>query len=40
MRISAYDKYIQNYDMNASAWQKNENRVPNIKKNPNQLWML
>ena len=31
MRISAYDMYIQNYDMNASAWQKMKTEYPNIK---------
>ncbi len=31
MRVSAYDMYIQNYDMNANAWQKMKNEYPNIK---------
>lgn len=31
MRVSAYDMYIQNYDMNANAWQKMKTEYPNIK---------
>lgn len=31
MRVSAYDMYIQNYDMNASAWQKMKEEYPNIQ---------
>ncbi|WP_298752767.1 TRAP transporter substrate-binding protein DctP [uncultured Arcobacter sp.] len=31
MRVAAYDMYIQNYDMNATAWQKMKSEYPNIK---------
>ncbi|MBP7742280.1 MAG: TRAP transporter substrate-binding protein DctP [Aliarcobacter sp.] len=31
IRLSAYDMYIQNYDMNASAWQQMKTEYPNIK---------
>ncbi len=31
MRLSAYDMYIQNYDMNANAWEKMKTDYPNIK---------
>lgn len=31
MRLSAYDMYVQNYDMNATAWQKMKKEYPNIK---------
>lgn len=31
MRVSAYDMYIQNYDMNANAWQKMKEEYPNIQ---------
>ena len=31
MRIAAYDMYIQNYDMNANAWEKMKTEYPNIK---------
>lgn len=30
MRLAAYDMYIQNYQMNASAWDKMKNEYPNI----------
>jgi len=31
MRLSAYDMYIQNYQMNADAWQKMKKEYPNIQ---------
>lgn len=31
MRTSAYDMYIQNYDMNATAWQEMKKDYPNIQ---------
>jgi TRAP-type mannitol/chloroaromatic compound transport system substrate-binding protein len=31
IRLSAYDMYIQNYDMNANAWQKMKAEYPNIQ---------
>jgi TRAP-type mannitol/chloroaromatic compound transport system substrate-binding protein len=31
IRVSAYDMYIQNYDMNANAWQQMQKDFPNIK---------
>ena len=31
MRVSAYDMYIQNYDMSATAWSKIKTEYPNIK---------
>jgi TRAP-type mannitol/chloroaromatic compound transport system substrate-binding protein len=31
MRVSAYDMYTQNYDMNATAWAKMSKDYPNIK---------
>lgn len=31
MRVSAYDMYVQNYDMNADAWQKMKAEYPNIQ---------
>ncbi|MFA7083645.1 MAG: TRAP transporter substrate-binding protein DctP [Arcobacteraceae bacterium] len=31
MRLAAYDMYIQNYDMNANAWEKMNKEYPNIK---------
>lgn len=31
MRLAAYDMYIQNYDMNATAWQKMKKEYPNIQ---------
>ncbi|MGA1931751.1 TRAP transporter substrate-binding protein [Arcobacter sp. YIC-464] len=31
IRVSAYDMYIQNYDMNANAWAKMKVEQPNIK---------
>ncbi|BAK72010.1 TRAP transporter substrate-binding protein [Arcobacter sp. L] len=31
IRVSAYDMYIQNYDMNATAWQKMKADYPDIK---------
>ncbi len=31
MRVSAYDMYIQNYDMNATAWAKMKKEYPNIQ---------
>ena len=31
MRVSAYDMYIQNYDMNANAWEKMKTEYPNIQ---------
>ncbi len=31
IRVSAYDMYIQNYDMNATAWAKMKKEQPNIK---------
>ena len=31
IRLSAYDMYIQNYDMNANAWQKMKTEYPNIQ---------
>lgn len=31
IRVSAYDMYIQNYDMNANAWQKMKEEYPNIQ---------
>ncbi|WP_419770881.1 MAG: TRAP transporter substrate-binding protein [Candidatus Marinarcus sp.] len=31
MRLAAYDMYIQNYDMNATAWQEMKKEYPNIK---------
>ena len=31
MRVSAYDMYIQNYDMSATAWAKIKTDYPNIK---------
>ncbi|GGD41158.1 ABC transporter substrate-binding protein [Malaciobacter pacificus] len=31
MKVSAYDMYIQNYDMSATAWSKIESDYPNIK---------
>ncbi len=31
MRLSAYDMYIQHYDMSASAWEKMKKEQPNIK---------
>jgi TRAP-type mannitol/chloroaromatic compound transport system substrate-binding protein len=30
MRLAAYDMYIQNYDMNADAWEKMKKEFPNI----------
>jgi len=30
MRLAAYDMYIQNYDMNASAWEMMKKEYPNI----------
>ena len=30
MRLAAYDMYIQNYDMNANAWEKMKKEFPNI----------
>ncbi len=31
MRLSAYDMYVQNYDMNATAWQEMKKEYPNIQ---------
>jgi TRAP-type mannitol/chloroaromatic compound transport system substrate-binding protein len=31
MKLSAYDMYIQNYDMSATAWEKMKKDYPNIK---------
>ena len=31
MRVSAYDMYVQNYDMNAISWQKMKAEYPNIQ---------
>jgi TRAP-type mannitol/chloroaromatic compound transport system substrate-binding protein len=31
IRVSAYDMYIQNYDMNAQAWEKMKKEFPNIQ---------
>jgi TRAP-type mannitol/chloroaromatic compound transport system substrate-binding protein len=31
MKVAAYDMYIQNYDMSATAWSKIESDYPNIK---------
>uniref|UniRef100_UPI004047D75D TRAP transporter substrate-binding protein n=1 Tax=Aliarcobacter sp. TaxID=2321116 RepID=UPI004047D75D len=31
IRLSAYDMYIQNYDMNANAWEKMKSEYPNIQ---------
>ena len=31
IRLSAYDMYIQNYDMNAVAWQQMKTEYPNIQ---------
>jgi len=31
MRLAAYDMYIQNYDMNATAWEKMKKDYPNIQ---------
>jgi TRAP-type mannitol/chloroaromatic compound transport system substrate-binding protein len=31
MRVAAYDMYIQNYDMNATAWEKMKKEYPDIK---------
>ncbi|MFK2822293.1 TRAP transporter substrate-binding protein [Malaciobacter sp. WC5094] len=31
IRVSAYDMYIQNYDMNTTAWDKMKKEQPNIK---------
>lgn len=31
MRLAAYDMYVQNYDMNANAWQEMKKEYPNIK---------
>ncbi|RXJ57995.1 TRAP transporter substrate-binding protein [Candidatus Marinarcus aquaticus] len=31
IRLAAYDMYIQNYDMNAEAWQEMKKEYPNIK---------
>ena len=31
IRLSAYDMYIQNYDMNANAWQQMKTEYPNIQ---------
>lgn len=31
MRLAAYDMYIQNYDMNATAWETMKKEYPNIK---------
>ena len=31
IRVSAYDMYIQNYDMNANAWEKMKSEYPNIQ---------
>lgn len=31
IRLSAYDMYIQNYDMNANAWQQMKAEYPNIQ---------
>ncbi len=31
IRLSAYDMYIQNYDMNATAWQQMKAEYPNIQ---------
>lgn len=31
MRVSAYDMYIQNYDMSATAWEEMKKDFPNIK---------
>ncbi len=31
MRVAAYDMYIQNYDMNATAWEKMKSEYPDIK---------
>lgn len=31
MRLAAYDMYIQNYDMNATAWENMKKEYPNIK---------
>ncbi|QDF27676.1 TRAP transporter substrate-binding protein [Halarcobacter anaerophilus] len=31
MKLAAYDMYIQNYDMNATAWQKMKKEYPNIQ---------
>jgi TRAP-type mannitol/chloroaromatic compound transport system substrate-binding protein len=31
IRVSAYDMYIQNYDMNANAWQQMKAEYPNIQ---------
>jgi TRAP-type mannitol/chloroaromatic compound transport system substrate-binding protein len=31
MRLAAYDMYIQNYDMNATAWQEMKKEYPNIE---------
>ena len=30
IRLSAYDMYIQNYDMNTVAWQQMKTEYPNI----------
>lgn len=30
-RLAAYDMYVQNYDMNATAWQKMKKEYPNIQ---------
>ncbi|MEZ4694613.1 MAG: hypothetical protein R2837_11650 [Aliarcobacter sp.] len=40
MRVSAYDMYIQNYDMNATAWQMKA-EYPNIQVKTflKKLWM-
>jgi len=31
MRVAAYDMYIQNYDMNATAWENMKKEYPNIQ---------
>ncbi len=31
MKVAAYDMYIQNYDLNASAWQEMKKEYPDIK---------
>jgi len=31
MRVAAYDMYVQNYDMNAKAWEKMKKEYPNIQ---------
>ena len=31
MRVAAYDMYIQDYDLNATAWQEMKKEYPNIK---------